>query len=260
MVKKLYLIGDAHLGAQSPAQEELKVSRIISFLKWVEQENADLIICGDLFDFWFEYRHVIPRRHFRVLTQLSQIVSSGVRIHYLAGNHDFWFGTFMQEEVGMHFHADDFKLEHENLRLLVQHGDGLLKKDHLYRILKKIFRSKVNIFLYRLLHPDLGVPLALFFSHLSRNAGRNQSNYSDIEYRQFAYQQITQGYDVVVLGHTHWAALETYRSGWYVNPGNWMEFFTYAVVDQNVPKLFQWDGITGGPYRPTLPPGNEKQI
>jgi len=256
LAKKLYLIGDAHLGAQSPAQEDLKVDRLISFLNWVARDQADLIICGDLFDFWFEYRYVIPRHHFRVLAQLSQAVASGVKIHYMAGNHDFWFGTFMQEEVGMHFHADDLTLEHGNLRLYILHGDGLVKKDYLYRFLKRIFRSKVNIFLYRLLHPDLGIPLALFFSHLSRNAGNSRSDYSDLEYRQFAYQKIADGYDVVVLGHTHWAALERHLSGWYVNPGNWMASFTYAVIDQNAPQLFQWDGITGVPFRPILPPGN----
>jgi UDP-2,3-diacylglucosamine hydrolase len=257
-MRKLYIIGDAHLGAQGSDQEELKLGRLISFLKAISREKADLLICGDLFDFWFEYRYVIPRHHYRILALLSELVEAGISIHYIAGNHDFWFGPFMQNDVGMQIHPDDLKLEHGSLKLFIRHGDGLLKNDYLYRLLKKVFRCRLNIFLYRLLHPDLGVPLALSFSTLSRNASKNRPDYSDVEYRQFAYGKIEEGYDLVILGHTHWAALEKHKSGWYLNPGNWMECFTYAVIEQNEPRLFQWDGIQGIEYHPDLPPGNPK--
>ncbi|MBN2357668.1 UDP-2,3-diacylglucosamine diphosphatase, partial [candidate division KSB1 bacterium] len=168
--RKTYFIADAHLGADTSEHERLKEQYISSFLQTFPLNDSRLLICGDLFDFWFEYRHAVPRRHFHVLAQLARLCRSGVPIDYIAGNHDFWLGSFLQKEIGMTLHRDDMILFQGQQRIYIRHGDGLLKKDHLYRLLKKILRFRPNIFLYRLLHPDLGIPLALFFSHLSRGA------------------------------------------------------------------------------------------
>ncbi|MBN1560749.1 UDP-2,3-diacylglucosamine diphosphatase [candidate division KSB1 bacterium] len=257
---KIYFFSDAHLGAHSEELEKRKEQRLVSFCRMVEKEDAELVIVGDLYDFWFEYRYVVPRRHLRVLGLLS-LLSAHKKVHYTAGNHDFWFDSFMSHEIGLTIHEHDLVLENGGRRIYITHGDGLLKNDHGYRCLKKVLRNKVNILLYRLLHPDFGIPLALFFSRLSRDAGeRKRDTYRDDDYRDYAYGKIDSGYDMVVLGHTHWAALDPYKKGHYVNPGFWGLDFTYAVVEDGVPGLYIWDGEKGIPYAPTLPPGNRKSL
>lgn len=255
-MEKLYVFSDVHLGAQSAQVEKLKVDRLHSFLKHVSRQRADLVICGDLFDFWFEYRHAVPKRHFQIIAQLAQMVSDGHKIYYIAGNHDFWLGSFMEQEVGLTLCHDDLELQVAGKRIYFRHGDGLLKNDHLYRILKRVLRNPMNIQLYRLLHPDIGVPLALFFSHQSREASKDDPRYCDLDYREFAFRTIEKGYDVVVLGHTHWPALEQHHHGFYVNAGNWIDQFTFAILDHHAPQVKQWDGDQEQGFILTFPPGN----
>ncbi len=240
--EKLVVLSDAHLGAQSATAELIKTDLLHSFLRSRIAPPGRLIICGDLFDFWFEYRHAVPRRHFSILAQLSLLVRSGVRIDYIAGNHDFWLGSFLQQEVGLHLHRDDLELEQAGKKIYLRHGDGLIKKDYGYRALKRVLRHPVNVFLYRLLHPDLGVPLALFFSQMSRNAEKADCFKTDQDYRTFAFQKIEQGYDLVVLGHSHMPACMPYKHGWYVNAGDWIKAFTFAEIVNGQPALYHWDG------------------
>ncbi len=253
---KLFCISDAHLGAQNPESEQIKKEMLTSFLDHVMHEDGELIINGDLFDFWFEYRYAVPRLHFQVLARLSNLVSTRKKIHYIAGNHDFWLDSFLQDQVGLTLHRDDFKLDFDGKKYYICHGDGLLKKDYFYRGLKKILRNPVNIFLYRLIHPDFGIPLALHFSHQSRTASKKQTSYSDTDYREFAFSKIEQGYDFVLLGHTHWPAKEKYLNGWYLNSGHWMAPFTFILIDDTTPKVLQWDGKKGVEMKIELPPGN----
>lgn len=256
IMAKLFCISDAHLGAQEPELEQLKKEKLTSFLNYVLQEDGELIINGDLFDFWFEYRHAVPRQHFQILAQLSNFVNTGKKIHYIAGNHDFWLDSFLEDQVGLILHRDEYELEFDGKKYYIRHGDGLLKKDYLYRGLKKVLRNPVNIFLYRLLHPDFGIPLALHFSHQSRTAAKKQTDYSDSDYREFAFNKIDKGYDFVLLGHTHWPAKAKHLDGWYLNSGHWMGPFTFIVVENAVPKVLQWDGEKSMEIELALPPGN----
>ena len=259
-MSKIYFFSDVHLGAHSEKLEKLKEQRLLSFLKKIQNEDADLVIVGDLFDFWFEYKYVVPRQHFRVLGLLS-LLAADRNIHYLAGNHDFWLDSFIRQEIGLIVHDDDFVLKNAGRRIYVRHGDGLLRNDYGYRFLKRILRNKVNIFLYQLLHPDFGIPFALFLSHLSRNSGEKKSDtYMDDDYRDYAHEKLKSGFDMVVLGHTHWAALAPFKNGYYINPGFWGMNFTFAVVEDGEPGLFMWNGEEGIPYSPKFPPGNLKFV
>ena len=254
---KLYCISDAHLGAQSAEKESRKEALLTSFLEFILKSENDLLICGDLFDFWFEYRHAIPKLHFKTLALLAEISQSGRQIHYLAGNHDFWLGDFLENEIGLFIHKDDYPFEYNRKHIYAFHGDGLYKKDCLYRGLKKILRHPLNISLYRLLHPDIGIPWALHFSHQSRDAKSDKTAYSDSDYREFAFKKIDSGFDYVILGHTHWPAMAKYKNGWYLNAGNWIDAFTFIEIDER-PGIFGWDGEKGVEWKLTLPPGNAK--
>jgi UDP-2,3-diacylglucosamine hydrolase len=252
---KLFCISDAHLGAQSAEKESHKATLLNSFLEFILKSENDLLICGDLFDFWFEYRHAVPKLHFRTLALLADISHSGRKIHYLAGNHDFWLGSFLEQQIGLLIHKDDFSFEYNGKSIYAFHGDGLYKKDYLYRGLKKVLRHPFNIFLYRLLHPDFGIPLALHFSHQSRESKSNKTKYSDRDYRDFAFDRINEGHDYVVLGHTHWPAMELNSGGWYLNAGNWIDAFTFIEIGDK-PGIYRWDGAKGVEWQLTLPPGN----
>ena len=244
------------MGAHDSELEERKKTLLNSFLLHVLQSDAELLICGDLFDFWFEYRYAIPKLHFRTLSLLGDIVNSGRQIHYLSGNHDFWLGDFFESEIGLILHREDYSFSYNNKKIYAFHGDGLYKKDYLYRALKKVLRNPMNIFLYRMLHPDVGIPLALRFSHQSRETKSDKSNYSDADYREFAYRKIDDGFDLVIMGHTHWPAVEKYKHGWYLNAGNWIDAFTYLEIENTTPILLKWNGKKGVDYKITFPPGN----
>jgi UDP-2,3-diacylglucosamine hydrolase len=255
--RTIYLLGDAHLGAQSAAAEAEKFNRLVSFFHARRGEaESQIIIVGDLFDFWFEYRHVVARQHFRMLAQLADLIESGIPVDYIAGNHDFWLGSFLKEEVGVTVHRDLLELMQAGKRILLQHGDGLMQKDHLYRLMKRVLRHPLAVAAYRLLHPDLGIPFALYCSHLSRESARDEK-LDDTDYRAFACGKIDEGYDVVALGHSHVPALNRHNQGWYVNAGAWMSTFTYARIEAGLPALFQWDGKTGRPFAPLPEPDKQ---
>jgi UDP-2,3-diacylglucosamine hydrolase len=242
MDEKIFIISDAHMGGGSAAEEAKKSDWLISFFKYLQTQPCRLVICGDLFDFWFEYRHAVPCRHFQVLAQLSELVRCGIKVDYIAGNHDFWLNSFMEREIGLHLHADDLELSQKGKKIYFCHGDGLMRKDRGYRALKKVLRHPWSVYLYRWVHPDIGVPLALYFSRLSRKADKPKALRKDNDYRAFAFAKIDQGYDVVVLGHTHLAACVAHGPGWYVNAGNWIDAFTYAVIEAGTPSLFGLNG------------------
>ena len=252
----IYFISDAHMGAEPQEREQIKLEKLLSFLAWVKTQKARLIICGDLFDFWFEYKTAIPKQHFDVLCALRDLARTGHHIDYLAGNHDFWLDTFLSQNIGLVIHPDHLVLQRDGERIFLVHGDGLMKKDVLYRLLKRILRNPMNIYLYRLLHPDIGIWLAHFFSRLSRKASANREYYTDEDYRGFACEMIEKGYEMVVLGHTHWPAVEAVENGWYLNPGAWMETFTFLRLDAGRPELFIWDGNAPQPARFGYPPGH----
>ncbi len=245
--RTIFLLADAHLGAQGGPSAQDEHSRLFSFFDYLRmQPDAQLIICGDLFDFWFEYRHVVPAQHYRVLAQLANLVASGIEVDYIAGNHDFWLGSFLARDVGITIHRDDMELTQAGKRIYLRHGDGLMKKDRLYRAMKAVLRNRLAVILYRLLHPDLGIPVALFFSHLSRESARNKAH-TDRDYRHYAYDRLDAGYDIVVLGHSHIAALERRENGVYLNPGYWRCHFTFARIDDGTPHLLRWDGSQAHP-------------
>ena len=237
MKDKVYFFSDAHLGAGSKSEEKEKESKLICFLKQIEPDASHLYIVGDLFDFWFEYRYLIPKGFQSVLSRLAQLKSSGVEINYLSGNHDFWLGDFLPEQMGIPVHKDSLAAEHQGKKIFLSHGDGLAKSDRGYRLLKKILRNKVNIWLYRQLPPDFSVPLARYVSGSSRDYTSGRETKFQEEYRQFAEERISSGFDYVILGHTHQPQLEKIGNGVYVNLGDWFKNFSYAVMEKGEIRL-----------------------
>ena len=228
MSKSVFFLSDIHLGAEEEDKEKLKEEKLLSFLDKVKEEGDVLYLVGDLFEFWFEYKNVIPKKHFRVLGKLKQLVDGGMKIKYLVGNHDFWLGDFLPREIGIPIFKEPLEVVHQEKKIFITHGDGLAKKDLGYRILKRILRNRVNIFLYRQVPPDIAYPLARFVARRSRAAVQKRDSSHLEEYEVFAAEKIKQGFDAVILAHTHVPVLRDLDGRIYLNLGDWFQHFTYG--------------------------------
>lgn len=232
----IYFFSDAHFGADVEKEAERR-QRFYEFLDQVAVTGKALYIIGDLFDFWFEYGTVIPKHAYPILHRLSRLIEQGVELHYFAGNHDLWLGEFIRHELGADVHDGPLSINLHGLRFYLVHGDGLAPSDWSYRLMKRVFRNRVNIVLFRWLHPDLGVPLARALSKKSRAKGENRR---EAEYIDFARRKLAEGYDAVVMGHTHLPRQDRFDEGIYINLGDWMDHFTYAVLRDGVLSLRWW--------------------
>ncbi len=235
-----YFISDAHLGASTVKKERLKEEKLLSFFEYVSQNGERLFIVGDLFDFWFEYRTVIPKGYTRVLCALSRLNDVGIELHYIAGNHDFWMKDYLSREYGFQIHFDEVDITINRKRFYLFHGDGLARDDTGYRLLKKIFRNRVNIFLYSLLHPDLGVPLARWISSLSRSHTSRDNPPSDEDYILRSLKKFEEGFDFSIFGHLHSPRFQEFGQKVYINLGDWIDNFNYAEFDGKNIRLLEW--------------------
>lgn len=240
-MKRIYFISDCHFGLQNKQKEREKESRLFSFLDEIQDDAEELFILGDLFDYWFEYKHVVPKGFHRILTRLEQFTEKGIAVHLIVGNHDFWLGKRFTEETGVHIYYEPVSVTFNGKRFYLHHGDGLNDGDTGYKILRSILRNKTNIFLYRLLHPDLGISLARRSSQTSRNNRSNNGLVLEQEaLREFAKKKLAGGYDYVIMGHDHTPEQLTIDNRQYSNLGDWITHFSYAVFDGNTVELKTW--------------------
>ncbi len=230
---KLYFVSDAHLGMNTK-EEDISEKKLVDFFNFIKDSAKELYLVGDIFDFWFEYRTVIPAGHFKVFVALHNLFLSGTKIIYVGGNHDFWKGNFLTKEVGMEVHFEPITVEIGGKKVLIHHGDGFLKSTLNFSFSKKILRNKVSIFLYKLIHPDIGIPLG------RKVVGRIRENVykkvdldkARLEYRQAAIKFLEDSdVDALIMGHTHKADFYSKDSKTYINLGNWISDFNYAVLE-----------------------------
>jgi UDP-2,3-diacylglucosamine hydrolase len=236
----VYFLSDAHLGGESKDREQAREARLHRFLTHVGTRAAALYIVGDLFDFWFEYRTAVPRRHFATLAALRDLRRAGIEVHYLTGNHDFWLGPFLREELGLLTHDGAVSVERQGRRLWIHHGDGLIGGDLGYRVLKRVVRHPASIGLYRWLHPDWGIPLAHAFSNLSRDSRSRPPLDGDRLWREIAEPRFAEGYDTVMVGHFHHVYERRDQGRAFYVLGDWMEHFTYVVLENGETTLEVW--------------------
>lgn len=247
--QSVYFISDCHLGQNDRSLEARKKELLIRLFTEIQSKKADLVINGDLFDFWFDYGTVIPKRCFWVCYELQKLRHAGIEIDLIAGNHDYWMFSFFQEEMGIRVHREPLATVRQGRKILVAHGDGLAPKDNGYRLIKQIFRHPLAIFLYRWLHPDTGIWLADQFSKSSRvyttERENSNPNLAPPVYTEVAHQLLKTGYDIVVFGHTHKPELTEFPEGTYLNIGNWITEFSYGVLaDGRLTLNFMETGIT----------------
>ena len=233
-----YVISDAHLGF---ATREVEQS-LLSFLRHLRGGAGALVINGDLFEFWFEWRHVMPRKSFRVLSALADLRESGLPILMLAGNHDCWGGEILRNDVGLDYRLGAWDGELAGWRTHIDHGDGLRQvEDRKYRMLRTVLRSPISIAMFRWLHPDLGSALASGSSNTSRNY---QPRDGGDGLRRVAQEALNgpSAPELVVFAHSHVASLERLGAGVYANAGAWMDTPSFLRVSPEKIDLCHWTG------------------
>ncbi len=226
----IYFFSDVHLGASDKANEDLKLAKLYALLDKIRVDGRKVFILGDLFDFWFEYKHAIPKEHLKVVFRLAQLIEEGIEIHYISGNHDFWLGEYLSREVKIIIHRDYYETTEDGKKIFMIHGDGLSPSDWKYRILKKILRNRINIWLYQKVPPDWGIPLARYVSGSSRTYTKDRPADFIKDYEKYAAQKIASGYDYVLIGHTHYPSRLEFGSGVYLNTGDFIENFSYGKL------------------------------
>ena len=246
MSERTVVVSDIHLGAV----EEANARAFLAFLEEMPRWGDELLVNGDLFDFWFEYGQVIPRGQLDVLVRLRKLVESGVRVLFMGGNHDAWGGDFLRDEVGMEILGDPARMRVGGRRAYIAHGDGLGGSDWGYRALRWAARSRAGRGLFRLLHPDLGLPLARLASGTrraqARGAGPESPRAAALAGHAVEVLAADADLELVVFGHAHRPEVVEVAPGrFYLNAGDWIHHNTFAVVTPDEIRLERYPGRHG---------------
>lgn len=235
--KKIYFLSDFHLGAPNATLSREREQKVVAFLQEIRKDAAQIFIVGDIFDFWYEYRTVVPKGYVRLLGELASITDTGIPIHFFVGNHDMWMKTYFQEELGIPVYFEEKEFEFNGVPFLVAHGDGLGPGDHGYKFLKKIFRNPICQWLFGILPPAIGMGIANYSSRSSRAVtGNNDGTFlgEDKEWLITYCKEVLQrkNYKYLVFGHRHLPIDFTLANGSrYINLGDWIRYYTYACFD-----------------------------
>jgi UDP-2,3-diacylglucosamine hydrolase len=235
--QKLYFLSDFHLGAPDAATSLQREKKIVQFLDEIKQHTAALFIVGDLFDFWYEYKKVVPRGYVRLLGKLAEYTDAGIPVYFFVGNHDMWMNNYFQQELNIPVYFEPQEFSFNGKQFYIGHGDGLGPGDHGYKALKKVFRNPICQWLFGLLPPQIGIGTADYFSKKSRaQTGSTEEVFlgEDKEWLITYSKEILQQkkVDYFIFGHRHLPI--DYRltnKCRYINLGDWITFFTYAVFD-----------------------------
>lgn len=235
--KKIYFASDLHLGVPNKIKSLEREKRFVRWLEHIEQDAEAIYLLGDIFDFWFEYKQVVPKGFCRLLGKLAQLSDSGIPIYFFTGNHDLWAFDYLIEEVGIKaIYKKPIQIELAGKHFFLGHGDGLGPGDKGYKFIKKIFSSSFCQWLFARVHPNLGVSIASYWSKKSRiaNGQKDEINHGDNEWlTQFCKEKMkTISVDYFIFGHRHLPLdIDLGENTRYINLGEWVNYNSYAVFD-----------------------------
>ncbi len=235
--KKIYFASDNHLGAPTPEASRPRELKFVAWLDEVKQDAAAIFLMGDLFDFWFEYKKVVPKGFTRTLGKLAEITDSGIPIYYFVGNHDLWMNGYFEEELNIPVYHKPQEYTFNNKTFFIGHGDGLGPGDKGYKRMKKVFTNPFSKWLFRWLHPDLGVRLAQHLSVKNKLiSGDEDAKFlgEDNEWLvQYCKRKLEDKHrNYFVFGHRHLPLeIDLNQTSKYINLGDWINYYTYGVFD-----------------------------
>ena len=234
---KIYFASDVHLGATALKNNRERESL---FVKWLEEAGKDakaIYLMGDIFDFWYEYRKVVPRGFVRTFGKLADLCDKGIEVHFFIGNHDIWAFSYFEQEVGMIVHRQPFETEINGKKFYLAHGDGLGNYEPKYLFLKRCFHSPVLQWIFSRFHPNLAFTIGHAWSKRSRLSRGKETDVFKGENKEYLYlyakEMLKQKhFDFFIFGHRHIAVdIEIGESSRFVNLGDWVKLFTYGVFD-----------------------------
>jgi len=232
--KKIYFASDQHLGAPTPKASLPREKKFVAWLDTIKEDAGTIFLLGDLFDFWFEYKTVVPKGFVRVLGKLAELKDAGIDIYFFVGNHDLWMRDYFQKELNIPVFHKPQEFDINGKIFLIGHGDGLGPNDHGYKRMKKVFTFPFFKWLFRWLHPDIGVRLGHYFSVKNKLiSGDEVARFLGEENEwlaQYCRRKLTEKhYDFFVFGHRHLPLeIELNNNSTYINLGDWIQYFTYG--------------------------------
>ncbi|TXE16355.1 UDP-2,3-diacylglucosamine diphosphatase [Psychroflexus gondwanensis] len=235
--KKIYFSSDNHLGAPSYSESLKREKVFVSWLDHIKSDAHAVFLLGDLFDFWFEYREVVPKGFVRTLGKLAELSDAGIEIYYFVGNHDLWMKGYFEKELNIPVFYEPQVFEINSAVFFIGHGDGLGPGDLGYKRMKKVFTHPVSKWLFKWLHPDLGVRLARHLSVKNKLiSGDEDAKFLGEENEWLAQyckrKLLSSHYDYFVFGHRHLPMeIEVGETSKYINLGDWISHYTYGVFD-----------------------------
>jgi UDP-2,3-diacylglucosamine hydrolase len=235
--KKIYFSSDNHLGAPNHKNSLVREKRFIRWLDSIKEDASAIFLLGDLFDFWFEYKKVVPKGFVRILGKLAEISDAGITLYFFVGNHDMWMDGYFENELNIQVFDKPKKFIINKKHFLIGHGDGLGPGDKGFKRMKKVFKNSFSKFLFRWIHPDIGVRFAQYLS----TKNKLLSGTDDIEYKGEENEWLVQyckkiilkeKFDFFIFGHRHLPLdINISQSSRYINLGDWISYFSYAVFD-----------------------------
>ena len=245
--KKIYFLSDFHLGAPDEKSSLVREKKLVRFFDSIRHDAAQIFIVGDIFDFWYEYKEVVPRGYVRLLGKLAELTDAGIPIHFFVGNHDMWMHDYFQKELNISVYFEPKVFEFNQKIFYIGHGDGLGPGDHGYKFIKKIFRNPLCQWAFGQLHPTWGIGLANYFSRKSRVKTGNSDEIflgEDKEWLILYCREILEQkhYDYFIFGHRHFPLdFSLGADSKYINLGDWIRNFTYAIFDGKEMELKKWN-------------------
>jgi len=239
---RLYFASDFHLGSGTYATHREREDRVVRWLDMIKDDASELFLMGDIFDFWFEYKTVVPKGYIRFLGKLAGLADAGVKIWLFKGNHDMWMFEYFQREFGATIVSDEIEIERSGKKFYLHHGDGLGPGDNYYKFLKWFFRSRFCQWLFARIHPNLGVGIANYWSAHSRIASQKNENHKPGQHEwlvTYSNELLKKRFfDYFIFGHRH-LPLDIQLNGKsrYINLGEWVNYNSYAVFDGETVKL-----------------------
>ncbi len=244
--KKIYFASDNHLGAPTQEQSFPREKKFVAWLDEIKKDATAIFLLGDLFDFWFEYKTVVPKGFTRTLGKLAEISDSGIPVYYFVGNHDLWMNGYFEEELNIPVYHKPKEFTFNNKTFLIGHGDGLGPGDKGFKRMKKVFTNPVAKWFFRWLHPDLGVKLAQYFSVKNRLISGDE----DVKFLgegnewlvQYSKKKLEEKHrDFFVFGHRHLPLnIDLNDQSKYINLGDWLSHYTYGVFDGETIELKEY--------------------
>jgi len=236
--KNIYFASDQHFGAPNTEKSKIREKRFIQWLDDIKKDAHTIFLMGDLFDFWHEWNYVVPKGYIRILGKLAELRDFGIKIYFFVGNHDLWMKSYFSEELDIPVYFSKRYYEISGKKFLLAHGDGLGPGDNGYKRMKKIFTNPISKWLFKWLHPDIGMKIAIYLSQKNKAI----SGLEDVKFlgedKEFlilyAKNKLkTENIDYFVFGHRHLPMILdlNHRSAKYINLGDWISHFTYGVFD-----------------------------